>query len=136
VLKQVGLRHTTLSLVFVTDRKMAEVNWTYLRRRGTTDVLTFPCKKMPKKRGQAPKSKGKKVPVPFFIGEVIISPMRAKMYAKKISVSLAHELARYVCHGVLHLTGERDQSARSRARMRRREDVLLRRYERLIQGVV
>ena len=124
VLKQLRLRHTTLSVVFITDRKMSEVNWAYLRHKGTTDVIAFPFSNCPKPAGRR------------FLGEVIISPMRAKIYAKKINVRFSHELARYVCHGILHLMGERDHTVRERARMRRIEDLFIERHKHLIKGVI
>jgi len=124
VLRQLRYRHTALSLVFVSDRTMSALNWRHLRHRGTTDVLAFPFHM----RHHRTKHR--------LMGEVIISPMRAKMYARKISVSHAHELMRYVCHGVLHLVGERDKTAAGRARMRRREDVILKRFHRFVEGVI
>ena len=107
VLARLGYRKTTLSLVFVSDRKIKQLNQRFLRHNWPTDVLAFPLKEKD------------------YLGEVIISPERARVQAKAYETPFGEELFRYICHGVLHLSGYSDKLEREKRRMRRAEDKLI-----------
>jgi probable rRNA maturation factor len=109
ILKTLGYRDKTLSLVFVTDSEIKRLNRAYLNHSWATDVLAFPYPRTQK-----------------FLGEVIVSPKRAKLYSKKIHISYREELARYMCHGILHLRGYLDDSKKERAIMEQKENELIR----------
>ena len=74
-----------------------------------------------------------------FLGEVVISPKRAERYARQFGISFPTELFRYVCHGILHLKGYSDDSARLQNRMRKLENQLMAplhlRIEKLSRGL-
>ncbi len=46
-----GLAETELVICFVTDAEMARMNWAFRKKRGPTDVLSFPAVKEENKAG-------------------------------------------------------------------------------------
>jgi probable rRNA maturation factor len=97
---------TTVGIILVSDAQIAEYNERFHRTAGPTDVLTFPMDEMAG-------------------GELIISADRALEHARRYRTTPARELALYVVHGILHLHGYDDRTARQRARMRAAERRLL-----------
>ena len=95
------------SLVFVGAAEMRRLNRRFTGHRGLTDVLSF-------------RFDGEPV-----VGEIIVAPEAARRYARAHGLAYREELARYVVHGLLHWTGEEDDTPRQQARMRRLEDALL-----------
>src|SRR6185295_9937198 len=93
-LKVLPVRHTSATLVFVSDRAMAELNRRWRGKRGTTDVLSFPA-------GQSKfeKTEG------LNLGDVIISVEQAARQAKENKLRLNTEISQLVLHGLLHLCG-------------------------------
>lgn len=122
ILKKIGYGGITLSVVFVTDAEIKRLNKRYLNHPWVTDVLAFPI------------SNSKDAPVSF-LGEVIISPNRAKIYARETGISYEEELVRYVCHGILHLKGFSDHSGKARQIMERKENSLIRSSARFRKGI-
>ena len=92
-----------LSVVFVTDAEIARINMGFLGHPGPTDVITFQH------------------------GEIIISTERAVAQAKKFKTDVVQELALYLTHGLLHLTGYDDTTASTRSTMTRRQRWILQR---------
>src|SRR6266478_868105 len=95
----------SLSIVLVSDREMAELNLRYHHVAGPTDILTFDYGE-----GQ---------------GELIISVDHAVSQARRYRTTPARELALYVVHGILHLSGYDDRTSSRRRRMRAAERRLL-----------
>ena len=118
VLKKLGYKSVQLSLVFVTDSEIKRLNKKHLNHSWVTDVLAFPFKGSNQN----------------FIGEVIISPKRAKIYSQKFNISYQEELVRYICHGILHLKGYSDHSKKARQIMEQKENLLIRSVARLTEG--
>ena len=97
-----------IDLVFVDDQSMAELNDTHLDHSGPTDIITFDYS------------------TPALLhGELVICPQVAAIHAKDFSNSLGEELARYVIHGVLHLSGHDDHEPADQGKMKAEEDRLL-----------
>lgn len=90
---------------FVTDRRMRRLNRTFHKRDCATDVLSFDL-------GEEGRMSA----------EVVISTDTAASNAKRFGTSPLYESYLYVIHGMLHLTGYDDGTARERASMRRREE--------------
>jgi probable rRNA maturation factor len=84
---------TTVNVVFVTDRRIHELNRRFLKRDRPTNVISFNCNE-PQLPGE-----------PRLLGEVYISRDRARAQAREYGVSYASELRRLVLHGLLHLLG-------------------------------
>jgi probable rRNA maturation factor len=102
-----------LSILFVNETRMAQLNKTHLQHEGPTDIITVDyC-------------------TPALLhGELVICPAVASKHAQKHRASLGRELARYIIHGVLHLRGFDDQTPAARRKMKREENRLLQKLAR------
>ncbi len=76
-----------LSVVLVSDRRIAEMNEKYRNKKGPTDVLSFSYDD------------------PEYLGDIIISVETAKRQAEEMGHSLERELKVLLIHGFLHLLG-------------------------------
>ena len=128
ILKKLGYRDTSLHLIFVSDAVIKRLNQRYLNHSWATDVLAFPFSNCM----GAPEA----VCTRSFLGEVVISPTRARVNSKRFQVLFVDELARYICHGILHLKGYSDHSHRAQAAMRRAEEELLKPLHSVIKALV
>lgn len=95
---------------FIPARRMARLNWHYLRHEGSTDILTFD-------HGSRPG---------HLLGECFISVADAVEQAREFGTDWEQEVVRYVIHGLLHLAGYDDREPAARRRMKRVEDRLTR----------
>ncbi len=102
-----------MSLVFVDDAEMRDINRRFRNRAATTDVLAFPL------------DDGAARDPDLTVGEIIVSTGRAVVEARRRRIRAERELYLYVIHGLLHLLGYEDETPRERLRMRRRERELL-----------
>lgn len=114
-----------ISLVFVTDREIHEINRDYLQHDYPTDVISFLLEeRLPDSEDaipDVPRGYGKHLE-----GEVIVSPETAIRASQEFHWSAQQETILYVVHGLLHLAGYDDLSDDERAIMRLRErEVLL-----------
>lgn len=105
-----------LSFAVFNDRKMKSLNQQYFKRKNPTDVIAFNLNE--KVDSQT-----------YLLGELVISYPQLKRQAKKYQVSVAEELARVVAHGVLHLMGYGDKTARQRKDMTIIEDRVIERLK-------
>lgn len=114
VLVASGVRGGELSLTFVDDDTIAELNQRHLGSAGPTDVLAFPLD-APARDDDDPSGLG--VDVPVLLGDVVVCPAQASRNVG--SASTEDELALLVVHGVLHVLGmdhaEPDEAARMQA---------------------
>lgn len=90
---------------------MTELNETFLRHRGVTDVITF---------NYAERPDGGPLQ-----GEIFVCIDEAHVQATRFGTSWQEELVRYILHGILHLQGYDDRRKTDRLRMKRRENQLL-----------
>lgn len=112
VLRAERIRAFHLSIAFVDDGAMARLNWTHLRHRGPTDVISFELPAVP---GAAR------------AGDVYIAPDVARRHAVTHGVGVREEIARLVVHGTLHVLGwaHPEDEERVRSPMWRRQESLL-----------
>jgi len=82
-----------VSILIVSDRKIAELHRKFMNESGPTDVITFQH------------------------GEIFISADMAGRNAKRFGNSLARELRVYIVHGLLHLHGFDDRDLGSARKM-------------------
>ena len=85
---------TSVTVVFVSDRAMRELNRLWRHKRGTTDVLSFPAD-----QDEFEKVEGST------LGDVVISIEQAARQAKENEFTLEQEIAQLILHGMLHLCG-------------------------------
>jgi len=116
VLEAMGQEGAELSVTFVSDRRIARLNRTYLAKNRATDVLAFSQRE----------GEGGGVQ-PHVLGDVIISTETAAAQAADCGETLERELDMLLVHGILHLLGFEHTLGRGEAqRMMRRQDRLLR----------
>lgn len=126
VLVERGVAGGELSLSFVDEQTMAELNGRYLDGDGPTDVLAFPLDAGADSTG-AISADG---PAPVLLGDVVVCPVVAERQADDRSMSAADELALLVVHGVLHVLGLDHAEADEAAVMQAAERDLLARFHR------
>ena len=100
-----------LEITILGTLEMTRLNETFLRHRGSTDVLTFDYTEGPRKTALR--------------GEILVCADEARIQAARFHTSWQSELVRYLVHGVLHLSGYDDHSKASRRKMKREEARLL-----------
>jgi probable rRNA maturation factor len=109
-----NLGRSELSLLLTGDRRIAEMNRAYRRKRGPTDVLSFGRCGPSQARSKAG-SNGPAVAVPAAIdnllGDVVISIETAARQAREMGQSVPRRLRTLLVHGVLHLIGFDHQRA-------------------------
>ena len=104
--------------VFLPPSLMAKHNLNYLKRRGATDVISFPVGEFPSvKHGLAP------------LGDILICLRIVEQYAKKHGISREEELTRVIIHGVLHLLGYDHDIEKRKRIMKSKEDRLVKLLE-------
>lgn len=111
-----------MSLTFVDEPTIADMNERYMDESGSTDVLSFPID------GETARSDGSPsgvAEVPRLLGDVLICPVVAERNAPDHAGTFEDELALLVVHGVLHLLGYDHMEPAERALMQRRERELL-----------
>ncbi len=103
------------SISFIGPRTMRRINRDFLGHDYLTDVMAFDY------RGDCRPNSGDTV------AEVLICPDAAVRRCRETpGMELADELALYIVHGILHISGEDDLDPEPRAEMREKEKRLLR----------
>lgn len=133
VLEAEGVRGgAEVSLLFVNEPAIAELNERFLGEEGATDVLSFPLEDEPVVGGRVPDSGGtgpgepSEDEPPDLLGDVVVCPRVAARNAAGEGVRLDDELAHLVVHGTLHLLGLDHVEEADRKAMAERERDLLR----------
>jgi probable rRNA maturation factor len=129
-----------LSLIFVDERAIADLNERFLGGSGPTDVLAFPMDddivpagRQPDQGGRGPGSPSEPGEPPAMIGDVVVCPSYARREAESRRRALDEELALLVVHGVLHLLSYDHAEEQESEAMQRRERELLDHFRRLEQ---
>jgi probable rRNA maturation factor len=124
-----------MSLMFVDETTIAELNVRFLGGDGPTDVLSFPLDeelppagRQPDQGGRGPGSPSDPGDPPALLGDVIVCPTVAGRQALERGVPADDEIALLVVHGVLHLLDYDHAEPEETATMRRREQELLTRF--------
>jgi probable rRNA maturation factor len=111
-----GLAGTELVICFVTDAEIARMNLAFRKKRGPTDVLSFPAEKQKtwRRTGLRLRDRGsdagdgrdaRKGVATRYLGDIAISPATARRNAAKYGRELPVELRILMLHGLLHLLG-------------------------------
>ena len=83
-----------VTLAFVSDRAMRELNRLWRHKQGTTDVLSFPAEQDEFERAEGSS-----------LGDVVISVEQAARQARENGLTLEQEIAQLILHGLIHLCG-------------------------------
>ncbi|HEY1583709.1 MAG TPA: rRNA maturation RNase YbeY [Chthoniobacterales bacterium] len=91
-----------ISVLLVSDRRIADLHCRFMEIAGPTDVITFQH------------------------GEIFISVETAQRQATAFQTSLGHELRLYLVHGLLHLRGFDDHEPAARRQMHAMQERIVR----------
>jgi len=94
-MEKLGRDISDVSIAFVDDEAMQDLNKRFRKKNKTTDVLTFPADDS----YADPKGKGRP------IGDIVISVDQARRQAADEKHSLAAEVRYLILHGILHALG-------------------------------
>ena len=100
---ELGLEEAGLTVRLVSDAEISRMNETFRKKKGPTDVLSFPM--MARQRPVRLRRGSRTVRAGEYLGDIAISPATAQRYAKKNGRKLSSELQVLILHGVLHLLG-------------------------------
>ena len=103
VKNELGLEEAGLTVRLVSDAEIARMNETFRKKKGPTDVLSFPM--MARRRPVRLRRGSRTVEAGEYLGDIAISPATAQRYAKKYGRKLSSELQVLILHGALHLLG-------------------------------
>ncbi len=109
VLAGEGARGRSVSLAFVDNERIRDVNRRFLKHDFATDVLSFLLEDE----------------IDRVFGELVVSTEFASAEARKRGIAAQQEVLRYVAHGLLHLLGYDDATpAKKRVMWKRQEGYL------------
>jgi probable rRNA maturation factor len=120
LLTALGLPDAELSILLVSDRRIAALNLEFLGRQGPTNVIAFPMRSG--RFGDLS---------PNLLGDVVISVETAYREALQAAMPMEVRLTQLLVHGVLHLCGyDHETDRRDARRMAAESRRLLQRIER------
>lgn len=93
---------TEISVILVSNKRIAEIHKQFMNEPGPTDVITFQH------------------------GDIVISVETAKRQAREFRTTIEHELRLYIVHGILHLAGFDDRTSAGAAEMKRVQERMTR----------
>ncbi len=124
-----------LSVLFIDENSIAELNSRFLGKEGPTDVLAFPIDEEPIESGRSPDSGGtgpgmpsEPEDMPVLLGDIVICPAVAFRNAPEHAGTYDDEVALLVVHGLLHLMGMDHQEDEEAEEMEAKERELLTRH--------
>jgi probable rRNA maturation factor len=131
LLAELEIEKAEIGICLVAAPEMTRLNETYLKHRGSTDVIAFDYRDNVEQASSLSHSKNRKVrdrqdACPTIHGEIFVCLDEAVLQARKFGTSWQSEVVRYIIHGVLHLVGFDDSSAGARRKMKREENRRLR----------
>ena len=123
VKNELGAEEAGVTVCLVSDAEIARMNETFRKKKGPTDVLSFPS--AARRRPVRPRRGSGAAITGEYLGDIVISPATARRYARKNGRKLPNELQVLILHGILHLLGydhEKDHGEMDRVerRLRRR----------------
>ena len=93
--------NTEVSVSFVTDGKIAELNGKYRHKDGPTDVLSFECDGADDDLSAMTLVQE----TVFELGDVVIAPDVAERQTREFGTTFEEEVSLLLVHGLLHLCG-------------------------------
>ncbi len=137
VLRAEGIRgESELSVLFISEQAITELNQRFLGGHGATDVLAFPLEDDLLEIGNRPdpvttgpdRDLFDADETPLLLGDVVICPAVAAANAPGHAGTYEDELALLLVHGVLHVLGHDHAEDGDRGRMQAHERDLLTRF--------
>jgi len=112
IVEYIDVRSWDINYIFCDDAYLLEKNRQFLDHDTLTDIITFDLSEKDDE----------------LAAEIYISTERVIDNAEKFSVPYDNELHRVIFHGLLHLCGFKDKTAKDKAEMRKMEDLYLNKY--------
>jgi len=129
ILRDLGLKQASLSIMLVDGPEMRRLNRRYLKHAWSTDVLAFdagqkldPSAKHSSSSGLSRRSKD-------FLGDIALGLSTIRAQAKEYEHSFEEELQYCLCHGILHLIGYDDKGRTAFKRMHQKQHQILQRVQ-------
>jgi probable rRNA maturation factor len=124
---ELELDKAEIGICLVAAPEMTRLNETFLKHKGSTDVIAFDYANNVGRASRLPKEPLKRKmdrrdACPTLHGEIFVCVDEAVLQARKFGTSWQSEIVRYIVHGVLHLLGFDDSSAGARHKMKREEN--------------
>lgn len=116
---ELNFKVESFEINFVNSTTIENINKNFLNHEGTTDIITFNYSEEKYR----------------FDAEIFISIPDAIENAKKYNVNIDNELGRLIIHGVLHLLGYDDLSVQQKRIMKRKENLFVKKFEKLFKGI-
>ncbi|NBJ68555.1 MULTISPECIES: rRNA maturation RNase YbeY [Clostridia] len=111
-----------VSINFVNNKEIQELNRNYRQKNTPTDVLSFPMQELEEGEEEVNILDEN---LPILLGDIVISVDKAKEQAEAYNHSLERELTFLALHGFLHLLGYDHLSKEDEKRMFSRQDEIL-----------
>jgi len=124
-LEAIGRAAESLTVAFVRDRVIRDLNRDYRRLDRATDVLSFPSRDG--QGGRKEFSDESLFEAAGYIGDIVISTETALRQAEEANHSFDREVSELVIHGTLHLCGydhETDHGKMNRLELKLRRKLL------------
>jgi len=119
VLFLLGLEDARATVILTDNASIRPINKQYRKKDRPTDVISFAGRDNP-----FPEPPGREE----HLGDIYLSLEQAWLQHEEYSPSFRDEVRRLLVHGILHLVGyDHEKSKREEARMRKKEDEILRR---------
>ena len=109
-IKSIRKSESDVTIAFVSDRQMKDLNKRFRNVNRSTDVLSFPAEEAG-------------APIGTNLGDIAVSLERATTQAEENGLTLEMEIAQLILHGLLHLCGydhESDQGQMNRLELQLR----------------
>lgn len=116
-------KKTEVSVLFVDNEQIKEINNDFRKIDSPTDVLSFPMLNF--EGGKVIESVGDTYLGTVVLGDIVISLERAEAQAEEYGHSFEREVGFLVCHSVLHLLGYDHEEEDERTVMREKEEAIL-----------
>jgi len=113
-IKEEKLKKVEVSIIFITNQKMKEINNQYRKIAKTTDILSF--------------SLNDEITKPFafdLLGDIYISLGQAQRQALVNKTTLVKELNLLIIHGFLHLLGYNHDNLKNKKIMFKKQEAIL-----------
>ncbi len=123
LLAEIGEAGSSVSLTFVRDPEMHELNRAHRGKDAPTDVLSFPlyAPETFERSGAATRPLAHDGEAERMLGDIVVSVDTARRQADDYGASTGAEVRRLLIHGVLHLAGHDHLEPAERATMEAEE---------------
>lgn len=110
-----------VSVTFVSNAAIQELNHSYRGKNAPTDVLSFPMEES----GEGEVDITHDPEIPRILGDIVISFDKAREQAQQYGHSLERELGFLAVHGFLHLLGYDHETAEAEKQMFQKQEEIL-----------